>query len=648
MSTLNLFREACGRIFIDRDVRNKQSLADRLHLSNRYIVNAKNLKGICDPCAFLASGSNNVCSERVFNDVEFFSHYVNKSCSDSKSVFDTVNCCVLEGGKVVSQSIYSNPISDADLLLKRQKYLQELESICKEENTRQEIDLLFETMCEHEHFISWMFEEREETIKDLYDTVFFRLKGLRPLNKSGIALTAYNLYRILLSPIFGIVAPLVYFIIPYIVLLYKFRIKLPFKLYLKTLYYSVFQSNDSILGNGKQFKYVRIASYLFSAVFYFQGIFTSVDVARTVHKISRILVDHLHGVVKYLSAAHQLALIMWDSDKAANFNNTDSLCNLNDESTFVNNTLASSSQYKLFSAFGNRLKMYKLVQLPENINLLKSIVAKSFIIDALLGALRYKEKTNSSFVKIYTGHDDKDSTPHIHFVDMAHPCLPNDSVRNTIVLGVKDKDNVSTKLEQNAIITSPNSSGKSILIKALVVNVIMAQTMSIQCAREGSLTPLARVTTQMHVPDTVGYESLFEAEMHRCKENLDMLQCLQQECSPRYSLIVMDEIFNSTNPIEAIAGAYAVCKRMAKYRSNILLFTTHFKYLTKLVEEEDCHFVNYRMQTQVDNNNITFTYKLERGVNKHLLALELLRKSGFESSILDDALALKKRLEPHK
>jgi DNA mismatch repair ATPase MutS len=108
----------------------------------------------------------------------------------------------------------------------------------------------------------------------------------------------------------------------------------------------------------------------------------------------------------------------------------------------------------------------------------------------------------------------------------------------------------------------------------------------------------------------------------------------------------MDEIFSSTNPVEAVAGAFAVCKKMASYKSNILIFTTHFNYLTKLVKQPEHSFVNYRMGTLYDEttNNISFTYKFEKGVNKHLLALELLKKSGFDHDVIDDAIAVKKLL----
>jgi DNA mismatch repair ATPase MutS len=154
------------------------------------------------------------------------------------------------------------------------------------------------------------------------------------------------------------------------------------------------------------------------------------------------------------------------------------------------------------------------------------------------------------------------------------------------------------------------------------------------------MTPLDMISAQIQTPDCTGYESLYQAEMHRCKDNLSALKSRRE--NGEKSLIVMDEIFSSTNPLEAISGAYAVCKKMAEYEGNMLIFTTHFNYLTKL--HKTGKFVNYKMETLVNGDDYAFTYKLVKGVNKHFLALELLKKNGFDADIIEEALVIKKRL----
>jgi DNA mismatch repair ATPase MutS len=215
---------------------------------------------------------------------------------------------------------------------------------------------------------------------------------------------------------------------------------------------------------------------------------------------------------------------------------------------------------------------------------------------------------------------------------LKHPAIDKEKcVANDIMIGGKNPNNI--------IITGTNAGGKSVFIKSLLVNTIMCQTCTVSCCDAAAIAPLGYISSQINVPDMTGHESLFEAEMHRCKNNLDHLKGLDKDAK---SLIVMDEIFSSTNPLEAISGAYAVCKKMSECDGNLLIFTTHFNYLTKLKKTKK--FVNYKMETLVDGEDVVFTYKLVPGVNKHYLALELLKKNGFDEDIIQDALEVKKRL----
>lgn len=563
----------------------------------------------------------------VYDDVEFFKTMSEKT----NTVFDSIHNSSTTGGKACSREIYKNVICSAHLLEDRKKCLQWIEH--QYIGNIERIQQLMKILQENEKNIAWLLEEKEETIKDLYSMIFFRLKGLTPLNNVGSALTAYNLYRIVLSPMFGIVAPLFYFIIPYLVVMYKFKVRVPFTTYIKTMFYAVFHSSDTLFGNNKFFKYLRIASYLFSAAFYFQGIFTSIDVAKTVNKMSNLIITNFNGAIDYLLASDELCSLLWNEEMMPAYVDCLKVCpHLKEvEANYLAILRKSKKDYKLLGNFGEQLKIYK----TNNADVMKQLVRKTCILDALLGAVRLRIDKNYS----YCDCDDSKGTPIINMDGMVHPCISEKkAVMNDIVLG---GDGPS----QNAIITSPNSSGKSILIKSIIINVLMSQTMGIVCAKRAHITPFRFINTQINVPDATGLESLFEAEMHRCKHTLDTLKKLQDthSCARPYTLTIMDEIFNSTNPVEAVAGAFAVCKKISSFSTNILVFTTHFSYLTKLAKETECSFANYRMETQVcdKTKEITFTYKLHRGVNKHLLALELLKKSGFGDDIVDEAISIK-------
>lgn len=572
-------------------------------------------------------------NNNVFNDVEFFTTMYSSN-SHQSTVFDNIHNCASEGGKLCSKHIYQKPICDADLLKKRAMSLLWIEKQYLLNKDR--VNVLLEILKKTEKNVVWLLEEKEENIKDLYSMVFFRLKGLSPLNNVGSAITTYNLYRVIVSPLFGIISPIFYFVIPYLIVLYKFKVYVPFGTYIKTVFYAMFNSTDTLFGNNKFFKYLRIMSYMFSAVFYFQGIFTSIDVAKTVSKMSKLIVSSFNSVIEYMEASQELQNIFWNQEHMSSYVDIQKACphTKEEQDEYIASLTKSKKEFTLFGNFGEQLKIYK----QNNVNVMRNIVTKTCVLDALLGAVRLKCERNYSFASFDKG----EGTPYIQMIGMVHPCISIDkAVMNDINLGVNG-------YKKNAIITSPNSSGKSVLIKSIIINVLMAQTMGMSCCKDATITPFRFINTQINVPDSTGLESLFEAEMHRCKFTLDKLKELQESSGngKLYTLTIMDEIFNSTNPIEAVAGAYAVCKKLTSFKTNMLLFTTHFGYLTKLAKEPECNFANYKMETIVDDktDRIEFTYKLQQGINKHMLALELLKKSGFSIDILDDAIAIKKKL----
>jgi hypothetical protein len=265
MNSNNIFKRLKDHVFQDKSVTDMKNCLEKLNndcdndeARINHIIDSKNII------------NNNLfhCDEtyerndNVHNDVEFF----NKLSTKTTSIFDSINNCSTYGGKYVSQHIYKNPLCDIKILRSRNECLHDIEH--KYNTNKEETNQLLDIMNKNEKHITWLLEEKDETIKDLYSLVFFRLKGLKPLNNVGSALTTYNIYRMLVSPLFGMVAPIVYFIIPYIIVLYKFKMYIPFTTYIKTMFYSVFNSSETLLGNNKFFKYVRIISYVFSAVFY--------------------------------------------------------------------------------------------------------------------------------------------------------------------------------------------------------------------------------------------------------------------------------------------------------------------------------------------------------------------------------------------
>lgn len=187
------------------------------------------------------------------------------------------------------------------------------------------------------------------------------------------------------------------------------------------------------------------------------------------------------------------------------------------------------------------------------------------------------------------------------------------------------------------ILTGPNAGGKSTLIKSVLISIVLSQTLTITNSVETTLTPFHFINSQINIPDCKGRYSLFEGEMIRSKSNLDRIQ------GSGFSFLAIDEIFSSTNPVEGIAGGFAIAKRLAENTNLLSIISTHHSYLTKLKSNTD-KFQNYKMNVLMDDlGNITgYPYKLRRGVSNQFVALELLKQNGFDDQIIKYALEIKR------
>jgi DNA mismatch repair ATPase MutS len=175
-------------------------------------------------------------------------------------------------------------------------------------------------------------------------------------------------------------------------------------------------------------------------------------------------------------------------------------------------------------------------------------------------------------------------------------------------------------------------------VKSLLANILLAQSICISYSDFCSLTPFKFINSQINIPDCKGKESLFQAEMNRCKYSIDKIASLKDS---EHCFIAMDEILSSTNPVEGIAGSYAILKKMSGYKNSVMVCTTHYNYLTKLAK--DNRFSNYRVKVEETEEKIHYTYKLEKGVSKQYIALRLLKDNGFDTDIISTAEELKQK-----
>lgn len=224
------------------------------------------------------------------------------------------------------------------------------------------------------------------------------------------------------------------------------------------------------------------------------------------------------------------------------------------------------------------------------------------------------------------------------FVPGTFPILHIDGVWNPVLnpsIRVKNSLTMNVTTPNVMIITGPNKAGKSTFMRSVMTCVYLAQTLGICCSDKMSLTPFRDLFTYLNVPDCVGRESLFEAEINRCYNYIEKTESLRG-----FSIGIVDELFTGTNPKEGKAGSYAILKRISNNPTNITILSTHFYDILEKLDKNNFTFSKFTAKKVKDV--YTYDYRIQEGITDQCIALELLKERGFDKSVMDDAFSFLK------
>ena len=147
----------------------------------------------------------------------------------------------------------------------------------------------------------WVLNEMNEDTNNLINMLYFNSFILKNLNNSSHILTLKNIYKIYLLPTIGIITPIVYFILPYLVIRFKFGVQFSFTSFIKFIYnYYVNLNFGNMFANSK-LNMIRKVWMLFSILFYFNSIFNSIELSKLTHKINILICNHINSISKYIS-----------------------------------------------------------------------------------------------------------------------------------------------------------------------------------------------------------------------------------------------------------------------------------------------------------------------------------------------------------
>ena len=189
------------------------------------------------------------------------------------------------------------------------------------------------------------------------------------------------------------------------------------------------------------------------------------------------------------------------------------------------------------------------------------------------------------------------------------------------------------------MITGPNMSGKSALLRQTALICLMAQIGSYVPAREANLGYIDRIFTRVGASDNISSgESTFMVEMNETSSILNNL-------SDR-SLILLDEIGRGTSTYDGISLAWAIAEYIHEIQDKRAktLFATHYHELNEL-SAYLTRIKNFHVSTQEIDKSVIFLRKLVPGGSEHSFGIHVAQMAGMPFEVLHRAEEILSDLE---
>lgn len=209
-------------------------------------------------------------------------------------------------------------------------------------------------------------------------------------------------------------------------------------------------------------------------------------------------------------------------------------------------------------------------------------------------------------------------------------------MKNMYYPNLRDNNHViknDVNLSKNCIITGPNASGKTTILKSTLLNILFSQQIGGGFYDKAKIKPIHHFYCYMNIPDTSGRDSLFQAEARQCKNILEKIVATEMKES---HFIIFDELYSGTNPFEASAAAYGYLKYMNNMKNVRFYLTTHYVDLCKKLDTEK-KIINKHMLTHNNTNGVQFTYKIASGISTIKGGLHVLQELSYPTKITEEA-----------
>ena len=456
---------------------------------------------------------------------------------------------------------------------------------------------------------------------------------LSNLNNNSLCLQTLSIYN-LSSPVFSLLIPILFLLLPFFIIKLQGH-KITFGLYfdhLKTVFSNhiigqLFSSFSNTNFTNKIYLLFSFGFYIFQMYLNFTSCikyFTNIKfIHETLYSIKHYITNTLNKYKNFLKYSQTLKNYKSFND-AINTNISIFTYYLDELNKITPYALSITKLVEL----GQLMKCFYCLNKNENIinslyfsfgfnGYLKNLeTLQNFINTKVMNYCNYNNAKPTSFDNAYFAN--------LNIIDKCEET-------STIIKPIKNSKCKIVKnsytLDKNIIITGPNASGKTTLLKSTLFNIILSQQIGCGFYNSASVKIYDYIHCYINIPDTGGRDSLYQAEARQCKSILEAIE----NNSNKNHFCVFDELYSGTNPDEAIDSAYGYLNYLNKFNNIDYVLTTHYIKLCKKLNKQNN---NFYMKVNNNAKDFEYTYKIKKGISKVKGAMKVLQDLNYPENII--------------
>jgi len=595
------------------------------------------------PIEYLETSSIQLLSNNIINDLELVK--TKSPLSDISNICDNNN----ESYNLYYHVFNPKNIFEKNIINKWSKYytnnvefLLETQLLLQNYNTFKKVEFSEDKTIFQEDAL---YTKCESVIYDngfINNYQYIDIPILSNFNNNSLCLQALSIYN-LSSPVFSLLIPILFLLLPFFIIKLQGH-KITFGLYfehLKNVFSNhiigqLFTSFSETNFTNKIYLLFSFGFYIFQMYLNFTSCikyFTNIKyIHETLYDLKQYIATSLNKYKNFLKYSRDLVNYKGFND-AINKNIDIFISYLDDLNKITPYSLSINKLVEL----GHLMKCFYYLNKNENIieslyfsfgfnGYLKNLdTLQNFINSKVINYCSYNNSKPSSFEDAYFAN--------LNTIETSANKTKDTITKDTITKDSKTKDSKtkivknSYSLDKNIIITGPNASGKTTLLKSTLFNIILSQQIGCGFYNSASVKIYDYIHCYINIPDTGGRDSLYQAEARQCKNILEAIE----NNSTKNHFCVFDELYSGTNPEEAIDSAYGYLNYLNKFNNIDYVLTTHYTKLCKKLNKQNN---NFYMKVNNNANDFEYTYKIKKGISKVKGAMKVLKDLNYPENII--------------